>query len=197
MTKSTGIAPTPTADLVVQPLYLDIGCGKTPRIDKDAAGNVVKAFEGVDAIDFGQKHVIDVRQGLPWADCSVAEVSSSHFLEHLDGPERVSFMNEIYRVMEWGAKAVFATPHWSNDCAYGDPTHKWPPLSNWSVMYWQKAWRDVNAPHCGYTCDFDWGLGFSEDQAIAAFNQERRQFMANHSRNSMRDIWFHLVKTKR
>jgi hypothetical protein len=179
------------------PLRLDFGCGKNPRVDKDAQGNVVKEFEGVDMIDFGQKHVIDLRRSFPWGNCSVAEASSSHFLEHLDGADRIFFMNELYRILEWGAIATIITPHWSNDCAYGDPTHKWPPLSNWSNLYWNKGWRDVNAPHVGYTCDFDCTVGASFDQAVMSFNQERQQFMVNHSRNAMRDIYFNLVKTKR
>ncbi len=56
-----------------EPLRLDIGCGKT-KMD---------GWEGIDAIDFGQKHVHDVRQGLPFQDDSVSEVRSSHFVEHL------------------------------------------------------------------------------------------------------------------
>lgn len=170
-----------------KPLKLDFGCGRNPRPE----------FEGVDAIDFGQKHVMDLRRTWPWKDQTVDEAFSSHFVEHLDGPERVFFMNELYRVMKFGATAVIITPHWSNDCAYGDPTHKWPPLSNWSAQYWNKAWRDMNAPHCGYTCDFDWVIGVGWDAAVVNFNQERQMYMANHDRNAVRDIYFNLTKVKR
>lgn len=178
------------------PLRLDLGCGKTPRVEKAADGTEV-CWTGVDALDFGQGIVHDLRRPWPWKDGSVEEIYSSHFLEHLDGSERVFVMNEMYRVLRWGGKAVIITPHWSNDCAYGDPTHKWPPMCNWSALYWNKAWRDVNAPHCGYTCDFDWGAGASEDAAIQAFVPERKAYMQQHMRNAMRDIWFHLVKVKR
>lgn len=180
-----------------KPLLLDFGCGRNPRVDKDSNGNIVKEFEGVDAIDFGQKHILDLRRSWPWKDQTVDEVSSSHFLEHLDGVERIHFMNELYRVMKFGAKATIVTPHWSNDCAYGDPTHKWPPLSNWSASYWNKEWRDINAPHCGYTCDFDCVVGVGWDASVANYNVERQMYMANHSRNAMRDVWFNLTKTKR
>lgn len=184
------------------PLRLDFGCGKTPRVDKDPKGVVVKEFEGVDAIDFGQKHIVDLRRRWPWDDQTVDEASSSHFIEHLDGDERVYFMNELYRVMKFDATATILGPHWSNDCAYGDPTHKWPPLSTWTHLYWNKSWRDANAPHTKYTCDFDTPtLGYSFDSSpllnMNQRNQEYQQFAANHYRNGMRDIWFNLVKTKR
>lgn len=190
-------------DLIEQkPLRLDFGCGKNPRVDKDAQGNVVKEFEGVDVLDFGQKHFVDLRRRFPWPDQSVDEAYSSHFIEHLDGDERVFFMNELYRVMKFGATATILGPHWSNDCAYGDPTHKWPPLSTWTHLYWSKAWRDVNAPHSAYTCDFDCPtIGYSFDSSpilnLTGRNQEFQQHHCNHSRNAMRDIWYNIVKVKR
>lgn len=108
--------PDPT--LVVEPsppIKLDIGCGKTTP----------EGWVGIDAIDFGQKHVLDVRK-VPYQDDSVDEVRSSHFVEHLTGAERIHFFNELYRVMKNGATAQIVTPNWSHSCAYGDPTHQWP-----------------------------------------------------------------------
>lgn len=206
MVKSTGVKPVPIADLPQpEPIYLDLGCGKNTRVDKDASGNIVRTWEGVDAIDFGQKHVIDLRKPWPWENESVDEVWSSHFFEHLEVAERVHFINELYRVLKWGAKATIVAPSGTNFCAYGDPTHKWPPLVDWAANYWWKQWRDANAPHAdaandpvyGYSCDFDFVIGWSTDPNIAAFNQERQLHMAKHSWNSMRDLWFNLTKTKR
>ena len=215
----TTTAPLTAETAEPAPLYLDLGCGKNPRIDKDQAGNVVRTWEGVDRIDFGQKHVINlVERGddadaqfgrqfkrWPWADESVDEVWSSHFFEHLEVAERVHFINELYRVLKWGGKASIVTPSGTNFCAYGDPTHKWPPLFDWAANYWWKQWRDANAPHAdaandpvyGYSCDFDFVIGWSPDGNIASFNQERQLHMAKHSWNSMRDLWFNLTKTKR
>ena len=79
----------------VPPIRLDIGCGKTTP----------EGWVGIDAIDFGQKHVHDVRQGIPYEDNSVDEVRSSHFVEHLTGAERVAFFNDLWRVMKDGATA--------------------------------------------------------------------------------------------
>lgn len=125
-------------------MKLNIGCGKS----------VIGGFDGVDSINFGQKYICDVRQGLPFDDNTVDEVISGHFVEHLTGNERVGFFNELYRVMKRGAVAHIATPDYSHASAYGDPTHQWPPMSEWYVLYLNKTWRDRFAPHVKYTCNF-------------------------------------------
>src|SRR5262245_40653975 len=129
------------------PVKIDFGCG--PRKREGFLGVDILAFPGVDT-------VLDVRKTpWPWHDEGVAEAHASHFLEHLTGPERVGFLNELYRVLIWGGTALIIVPHWTNACAYGDPTHQWPPMSEWAPLYWNKIWRDSNAPHTGFTCDFD------------------------------------------
>lgn len=168
----------------VAPVRLDIGCGKNPR----------EGFVGIDAIDFGQAHVLDVRHGLPFADGSVDEIHSSHFVEHLTGAERIAFFNEVYRAMKVGATAQIITPCWQHSCAYGDPTHQWPPMSQWYPLYLNKAWRDVNAPHVGYVCDFDYILAGSWDPSIEGRNEEYRMMAMNSQVNAWRDLIVTLTK---
>ena len=175
---------------IALPLKLDLGCGK----------NKQAGYEGVDAIAFeGVDHVIDLRKTpWPWPDESVSEAHASHFVEHLDGPERVVFFNELYRVLRWEAQCHVICPYWAHDRAYGDPTHKWPPISGWLTLYLNKAWRDVNAPHCGYTCDFDCPTtAFAWDGWLATRNDEVKTFAMQRYVNSLADIIFHLVKPKR
>lgn len=167
------------------PLRIDIGAGKT-KLD---------GWEGIDAIDFGQKHVHDVRKGLPFADNSVDEARSSHFVEHLTWEERVGFFNELYRVLKPKATAIIITPDWKHDCFYGDPTHK-APLSQWYPLYLNKAWRDSNAPHVSYTCDFDYTTAGSWDQNIENRNLETRMFMMNNYVNCWRDLIITLTARK-
>ena len=167
------------------PLRLDIGCGKT-KMD---------GWEGIDAIDFGQKHIHDVRNGLPWVDdASVDEVRSSHFVEHLTGAERVAFFNELHRVMKPKATALIVTPNWSHACAYGDPTHQWPPMSQWYPLYLNKDWREVNAPHAPYTCDFDHVVAGSWDAQLESRNAEHKQFAMSSYTNAWRDLIVTLTK---
>lgn len=165
---------------------LDIGCGA--RKQEGFIGVDSIAFEGVDVV-----HDLRVTPW-PWEDGSVDEAFSSHFLEHLTGSERIGFFNELYRVMAPGAKITIITPDWSNACAYGDPTHQWPPISSWYALYLNKAWRDVNAPHVGYTCDFDWTHGVAWEEWLNVRNEEMKQFALQRYINSARDLHITLVK---
>jgi hypothetical protein len=176
----------PQGEVVPEVVRLDIGCGKTTP----------EGWIGIDAIDFGQKHVHDVRQGIPYADDSVDEVRSSHFVEHLTGSERIAFFNELWRVMKNGATAMIVTPNWSHSCAYGDPTHQWPPMSQWYPLYLHKDWRAANAPHAPYTCHFDHVIAGSWDQALEMRNGEYKQFGMNHYTNAWRDLIVTLTARK-
>lgn len=163
---------------------IDIGCGKSCPPE----------WIGLDSIDFGQKHVLDVRKGLPFKADSVDEVRSSHFVEHLTGAERVAFFNDLWRVMKQGATAQIVTPNWSHACAYGDPTHQWPPMSPWYPLYLNKAWRDGQAPHVGYKCDFDHVVAGSWDASIEGRNQEYKMTAMNQYVNCWRDLIITLTK---
>jgi hypothetical protein len=164
---------------VVEFLKLDLGCGPNKR-----AG-----FLGVDNISFsGVDLVHDLRTPWPWEKESVEEVHCSHFLEHLTNDQRVHFWNELYRVMKVGAKAQIIVPHWSSGRAYGDPTHQWPPVVEFSFYYLDKGWREVNAPHCGLTCDFLATWGYNIHTAWQARNQEAQMFALNHYRDVAQDL---------
>lgn len=159
-------------------LKLDLGCGKNPR----------PGFDGVDAMDFGQPIRTDLRQAWPWADGSVDEVHCSHFLEHLTGSERVHFFNELHRVLIKGGKATIIVPHWSSERAYGDPTHQWPPVVFFTFYYLRKDWREGNAPHTGYTCDFETTAGNVVAAPWNAKAQEVQQFSQQHYINVCQDL---------
>jgi hypothetical protein len=160
------------APAIAQLFKLDFGCGKNKQPGFHGVDRI--AFDGVDTV----LNVVEPRfphtaSGFcpwPWADSSVDEAYSSHFVEHLTSAERCHFFNELWRVLKPDAKATIITPHWSNARAYGDPTHVWPPISEWFYLYLNKAWREVNAPHvdmvsignlhltqAAYSCNFEGG----------------------------------------
>ena len=161
-------------------LKLDLGCGKHPK----------EGFVGVDARDFGQEIVCDLRGTWKWDDNSVDEVYSSHFLEHLTAPERIHFANELYRVLKPGGKAEIITPHWAASRAYGDLTHQWPPVSAHWLLYLARAWREEHAPHtCEYyTCDFVAEWGYRLDEYTIVRNQEYQQFAARYYCDAAQDL---------
>lgn len=170
-------------------LKLDLGCGKNKQ--PGFVGVDVEVFEGVD-------QVFDLRKTpWPWKADSVDEVYSSHFVEHLTGAERVPFFNELYRVLKVGGKATIVTPDWSHASAYGDPTHQWPPMSGWYPLYLNKGWRDVNAPHVGYDCDFDWTIAASWDGWLNVRPQDTKEFAMQRYTNSTQQLIVTLLKVQR
>lgn len=182
--KALKLAPVYQPEPEAVPIRIDIGCGP----------NCPQGWIGIDVIDFGQKHVLDVRNGLPFKAASVDEVRSSHFVEHLTGIERVAFFNDLYRILKPKATAQIVTPNWSHACAYGDPTHQWPPMSSWYPLYLHAEWRKGNAPHTGYTCDFDHVIAGSWDQSIESRNPEYKQMAMNSQTNAWRDLIVTLTK---
>jgi len=193
---------TPLAAAPAPPmLKLDFGCGPTPR----------EGFEGVDRLPFDGKvtHVLDLRKPWPWADASVAEAHASHFLEHLTAPERVHFANELHRVLVPGGTCQLITPHWASCRAYGDPTHQWPPVSEFWFYYLSKEWRlgdpsksiPGNAPHTdrlynpeGFACHFvaTWGYTLRPDLGVRT--AEWQQFAVNNYKEVVMDLVATLTK---
>lgn len=174
-------------------IRIDIGCGT-----KKQSGHV-----GLDRIAFdGVDHVIDLGQDRwPFADGSVSEAYTSHFVEHLTALERVHFCNELHRVLVPGGKCTLIVPHWGSSRAYGDPTHQWPPMGEFWFFYLLRKWRDENAPHTdarhwpqGYSCDFDATWGYGMAPSLLSRNQEFQQFALNHYREAVYDIHATLIK---
>jgi hypothetical protein len=157
----------------------------------------------VDAIAFDGKvqHVVDLRKPWPWADESISEARTSHFVEHLTAIERVHFCNELYRILKPGATCQIIVPHWASCRAYGDPTHQWPPVSEFWFYYLSKEWRASNAPHTdekynpqGFTCDFmaTWGYGMTPE--LSTRNPEYQQFAIQNYKEAATDIMATLTK---
>jgi SAM-dependent methyltransferase len=185
-------------------LKLDLGCGvkKQPGF----IGVDSRAFPGVDVVcHLG-------RDTWPWPDSSVDEVSCSQMLEHIPGKDvdfklaidwdgkdhtltkvisypRVHFFNELWRVLKPGGKGTFATPHWCSPRAYGDPTHEWPPVCEWTWAYLDKDWRAREAPHDDmFTCDFTSGYGYGIAPWLVGRNPEYVQDALQKFKEAATDI---------
>ena len=173
-------------------IRIDIGCGK----------NKQPGFIGIDQFPMsGVDVVCDIKKGLPYKDDEVDEVFCSHFIEHLERRERVAFMNELYRVMKPGAKAMFIAPHWASNRAYGDMTHCWPPVCEMWLYYLSKNWRTDNCPHDdsrwnpeGYSCDFEASWGFSYHPALNGRNQEYIVNAQTFWKEACQDIQIQMTK---
>jgi len=183
---------------VEQPnIKLDIGCGK----------NKVPGFIGMDYRNFPGVDIVHDINVYPWPieNGSVAEINCSHFLEHLDhnrhNPERVRFMNEVYRILAPGGKITIITPHWASNRAYGDFTHADKPVSEMFFYYINKEWRKVNAPDNdsewnpdGYNCNFSATWGYSMREDLLSRNTEYQQFAMQNYKEACLDMVATCVK---
>lgn len=183
-------APRRIAAPVVEPavpLRLDFGCGPRKR----------DGFTGVDQFPFpGVDRVVDLTKApWPWADGSVTEAHASHFIEHLTAIERTRFVNELFRILIPGGKCQVIVPHWASCRAYGDPTHQWPPVSEFWFYYLNRDWRAVNAPHAdasvwehGFSCHLSATWGYNMRGDLGVRNQEYQQFAMGNYKEACEDI---------
>lgn len=162
-------------------IKLDIGCGKNKK----------EGYVGVDKIKYDNVDIVlDVgNERWVWEDNIVDSVYCSHVVEHLDSSERIFFVNELYRVLKKGCEATIIVPHWCSCRAYGDLTHKWPPVSEFWFYYLSREWREVNAPHNSmYDCDFNVVWGYSLSPEIISRNNEFQFFAMKFYKESISDI---------
>lgn len=185
-------------------LKLDIGCGKNKK--EGFHGVDQYAMDGVDTVfNVVERNADKTYVKWPWEDNSIAEIHSSHFVEHLDhnrhNPERVHFMNEAFRVLKPGGKATIITPHWASNRAYGDFTHADKPVSEMFFYYLKQEWRDTQAPHTdkkwnpdGFSCDFDATWGYSFGPELQNRNTEYVQFALQNYKEAAQDLYATLIK---
>jgi SAM-dependent methyltransferase len=95
---------------------LNLGCGRNNP--PDCFGIDILPFEGVDL-------VADINLGIPLPDDSFDLVIANDFLEHLDPKNKISVMENIYRVLAPGGVFQFEVPSTdgNNRGAFSDPTH--------------------------------------------------------------------------
>jgi SAM-dependent methyltransferase len=217
-----GVAPSKLAAEPVSGLRLDLGCGKSKR--PEFLGIDRRSFEGVDGVTdltkkrwlFKQSELGSVKliattfegeSGYVLPDNSVTEVHCSHFLEHLEHnqakPERVRFMNELWRILIPGGRATIITPHWASNRAFGDFTHADKPVSEMFYSYLDKEWRKANAPDNdvefnpdGYTCDFEFQIGHSVHPEIAQKEKKDVDFAVSWYKDAALDLFATLVAKK-
>jgi len=169
------------------PLKLDLACGTAKK----------PGFFGVD-ISAGAHadFVCDLRTApWPWADASVAEINCAHFFEHLDAAQRVTFMDECWRILVPGGKLVVTVPHARSDGAVQDPTHEWPPLVEQSFLYFDREARARLAfAETRVKADFQVQIGIAFQDEWVQRPQAERMFALRHFYNVALEITAFMTK---
>lgn len=203
--KSTKVVPlkkttTPTF------IALDLGCGDN-KTSIEALYQIGMMTEEqsknakVIGVDLYKTPSVDKVHDLtkfpyPFEDNSIDAVHTSHFLEHLDGRQRIQFFNEMYRIMKKGAKMRHIHPYYKSSRAVQDPTHAFPPICEESYLYWTKEFREANKlGHYLGDCDFSFTIFYTfQDPVWMNKNEETRNFAIRHYFNVVADMIVDMVK---
>ncbi len=103
---------------------LDVGCG-------------INKYPGAIGIDRNLNTAADViadlnQDFLPFQDSSFREVRAIHVIEHVWDVIRT--LEDFYRLLAPGGRAVIVTPHYTDFSSFCDPTHRWH-LNSFSLRY--------------------------------------------------------------
>lgn len=194
-------------------MKLDLGCGKNKKGPEWTGVDQIN-FPGVDLVMnlAGRVHSKPCEKRMeeeggctcprdrnvfapwPWADDSVDEAFSSHFIEHLTPSERKHFVEELWRVMKPGATAQIVVPYAFSERAYGDLTHQWPPLVGFWFLYLDANWCAANSAHHTYKANFSIGWGHNLRDDLKARNPEYQQEALGKELNSSMDMIANFTK---
>lgn len=180
---------------------VDLGCGQIKATKQFFEENMKVVPDKVVGVDIAKCEGVDIIHDLtkfpyPFKDESVDAIYSSHFVEHLDGIERIKFFNECYRILKPEGKMRLTHPYYKSVRAVQDPTHKWPPISENSYFYWDKKWREANKlDHYPIDCDFEFNIYYVwQDPTIANKSEETRMFNIDKYWNVVADMMVDLKK---
>lgn len=167
------------------------------RLDLACGNNKLPGFTGVDKYKTDSTDLEFDLLNFPWpiADDSVREVNCSNFFEHVPAKLRNAFMEELYRVMPLGSKAVFTTP--THDRMLQDPTHEWPPIVPNSYLYWNQDWLKANKlMHGPYVtrANFSATYQYRLSDSILKISTIDKAFAVNHYNNATTDLIVTLIK---
>lgn len=168
------------------PTRLDLACGQNKR----------EGFFGVDIAGTDAADLVHDLTSYPWpfADGSVEEIFSSHYVEHtypVGGPRDglIAFMDEVWRICAPGAKVQIVHPYALSTRAFQDPTHtRFIPETTWH--YFSLEWRQAQGlDHYPITANFQVaGIsnGFHPEWNLRA--EPARTWAAAHYWNVVSDL---------
>lgn len=187
------------------PVKLDLGAGQNPR----------EGFEAVDLHAPNVAHRVNLFK-FPWpfADDSVDELHSSHFIEHLPAREvewgdltpaatndevkhflgqdfLLAFFDECYRILKKEGSMMVIWPALKSERAFQDPTHRrFIPAA--TMGYLSLDWRkSQKLDHYPVRCDFQSNVNFTMPQELSLLSPEHQSRRFNEMWNTIFD--YHAV----
>lgn len=175
----------------IKPLKLELACGNSKE----------EGWTGIDIVQTEQADVVHDLRVTPWpfASDSVDEARCSHFFEHLGPQERITFMNELHRVLKPERGCTFVTPL-GFDRMVQDFSHKWPPVVAASYFYFDQTWLQSQrighyAVLHGILCNFEVRpLTGTLSQEFSLKADEHKMFALRHYMNAPVDLVVVMVK---
>ena len=67
-------------------------------------------------------------------------------------------------------------------------------MSRWYVAYLDKQWRDKEAPHVPYTCDFVSRCAFTTEEWLRKESEETKKFAIAHYLGAAQELRVTLTK---
>ncbi len=135
---------------------------------------------------------------LPWKleNGSVEEAMCAYRFNRIPGDKRMQWIAELWRVLVPEGKCTMIVPYWGSPRSIQDPCSAWPPLSEQSFLYFNKAFRETNkvALNGSGFSDFDFTYGYTLDPETAGRNDETRPFWIKHYLSAVQDLQVVLIK---
>ena len=134
---------------------LNIGCGRN--------WEQYPGYEGVDWVDFGQQHVLNLeKKGLKGIESgSVDEIRAWSVMEHIHQDRVIFVMNECWRVLKSGGKMHLKVPRFPSDNSVQDPTH----FSFWTPKTFTLYFAGKSPRNADYGIK-KWGICHSEGKYL-------------------------------
>lgn len=126
------------------------------------------------------------------SDESVEEIQGEDVLEKV--PDLIAFIDECYRILKPGAKAIFSCPFYASTRAWVSPLTR-RCLSESSLGFASKDWREqVKYTEATVKADFQVEGQFAVEQSITQRADDVRAFWAQKYNNVVQAILFTLTK---
>jgi len=123
---------------------------------------------------------------------SIEEIQGEGVLEKV--PSLLTFIDECYRLLPAGGKAIFSAPYYASSKAWTSPLTI-RGITEYSLNFSDKTWREANKfTEATVLADFEIQGSFAIEDSCMQRSEEARQFWINKYLNVAQCVLFTLIK---